>query len=279
MVSQGFYHDMDADGYHADPCELPSLNYSTAKLLETESEWHAWKAHPRLGGEGFVSTPAMDKGSIIHALLLGQKLDSLEIIDANDYRKKDTKALRDTAKSSGKLVILKREWDEINGAIPMMRENLKTAGIVLDGHRELTAIWEAGGALNRTRIDHVTKELTFPIDLKCTESANPRFLDKHIVEMCYDIQGAAIIEAIETIEPELVGRVNFADVFIETEYPYFVVKATHSESMKELGRSRWQRNRRKWNNCISTNTWRGFVNDVIVHAPNWAINKEFGESL
>lgn|SRR5512147_840540 len=275
----GFYRSLPADEYHNDPCDEPSLNYSTAKEMILQSDWHAWKQHPKLGGEPFDATKNMDEGSIVHAMLLGQSLDGmLEIIDASDYRKKDTKAQRDAAKDSGKLVILAKRYKELCDGLPEMRRNLADAGVGLTGHCEATVVWESG-CLCRTRIDHISSDLCHIDDLKCTASANPKFLERQIYDMCYDVQAAAEIEAIETIRPELAGRVTFTDVFLETDPPFFVVAAEHSESMLMVGRARWDRAKKRWQSCLRSNIWRGFSNRIIAHAPNWAVTKELGEEL
>ena len=276
-MRQGFFPGMPAEEYHSDPCERPSLNYSTAKAIINESPWHAWKQHPRLGGESRSTTAGMDKGSIAHAMLLGQPLDFLEVLAVDNFRTKKAKEQRTEAKNSGKLTIKEREYCELVSGVDLIRRNLREAGIVLNELCELTALWEAEEVPCRTRIDHISSDLVFPIDLKCTEDANPKFLERHIVDMCYDIQGAAITEAIEKLKPELEGRIRFADVFIEVKPPHFVVVAEHTESMLRHGRSRWNRARQIWKRCIEMNQWDGFANHVLVHAPNWAISKEFGE--
>lgn len=276
-MRHGFYPGMPAAGYHADPCVSPSLNYSTAKALINESAWHAWRQHPRLGGSNRVTTPGMDKGTLVHALLLGQPVEHVEVLKFDNYKKKAAQEQRDAAKEVGRFVILEREYDALTSGVPTMRKNIEDAGIVLNGLCELTALWEVDGVECRTRFDNVTEDFSLVVDLKCTDNANPKLVERHIIDMCYDIQAAAEIEAIETLKPEQVGRVRFADVFIELEHPYFVVVAEHAESMLDHGKSRWNRARKTWKRCIDSNEWAGFTNHVLVHAPNWAINKEFGE--
>jgi hypothetical protein len=279
ILGPGVYENFSERDYRLDPCETPSFNYSTAKTMVNESDWHAWKQHPRLGGEGKIANKKMDRGTILHALLLNQPLWNIAIIDAQDYKKKDTQQQRDAAKDAGKLVILKREYDALITGLPTIRQNLRDADVELDGRCEATLIWDCDGARCRTRIDHVDNDMVKPIDIKCTEDANPRYVENHIVDMGYDIQCAAEIEAIETLHPGLVGRVSFRDVFIEAEYPHFVVSVEHSESLVSLGKSRWFRSKKRWLDNLETGIWKGFVNKVIAHAPARAMNREFGESL
>jgi hypothetical protein len=48
FVSTPGYHRINAEKYHADPCVVPSLSSSIAKILLRESARKAWFSHPRL---------------------------------------------------------------------------------------------------------------------------------------------------------------------------------------------------------------------------------------
>jgi hypothetical protein len=236
-MKPGLYFDLPEDEYRADPCNPPSLNQSVAKVFLEKSAWHARAAHPKLGHyDKRAATKQMDRGTIIHALLLGQKLDNVTILSADNYKKKDTQKERDAAKELGHLVILKREYDALIDGLPLIIKNLAEADIVLDGDSEVVAVWDSeireGEIVScRSRMDHIKDSGALLIDLKCTDSANPKYIEKHIVDMNYDVQGACEVEAIETLFPDLTGRVRFADVFIECEFPFFVVRADYSESL------------------------------------------------
>jgi hypothetical protein len=80
--------------YHADPCVSPSLSQSIAHTLVTLSPRHAWLEHPRLGGQKRKATKAMDEGSILHRLLLGEGVD-VGVIHEDDYKTKAARELRD----------------------------------------------------------------------------------------------------------------------------------------------------------------------------------------
>jgi hypothetical protein len=275
-MKAGIYQNFDAALYHADPCETQSLNQSTAKLLITKHPRSAYERHPRLGGNGMVPKKNMDRGNIVHAWLMNQEA-GIEVIDAKDYRTNAAKEQRDSAQKRGKYVILKNEHDELRDALPLIRANLLDAGVTLAGPCEQTFVWLSDGTLCRTRIDNTSDDLCEVFDLKCSNDANPQSLPRHIHDMCYDLQAAAHLDAIETLRPELAGRIKFADVFIEMESPYFVVRAEHSESMLEVGRSKWRRAKGIWQQCLDSGKWPGYQNRITVHATNWAISREFGE--
>lgn len=279
VTKPGIYQSFPAGRYHADPCDEPSLNYSTAKELVERSAHHAWKQHPKLGNQPRDPNKGMDRGNIAHAMLLGQP-SNVEVLDFDSYRTKAAQQQRDDARDVGKQVILRREMDELESGITLIRANLLDSEVDLSGPCEQTLVWLSDEVTTcRTRLDNTTKDLVQVYDLKCTEDANPRDLEGHIHKMCYDLQAAIAIDAIETLHPELVGRVAFANVFIEMEHPYFVVRADHSESMLEVGRSKWKRAKALWEKCLNSGKWPGYTNRITAHAARWAYNREFGDSL
>jgi hypothetical protein len=99
--------DCSKEQYHADPTEVPSLSYSVAKILLTESPMHAYYYHPRLGGHVREQTKAMGKGQVIHKLLLGIGAD-IVVVRADNFRTKAAQELRDAAIAAGKTRRLSR---------------------------------------------------------------------------------------------------------------------------------------------------------------------------
>ena len=63
--------NLPEDRYHSQiDVGTPLLTYSAVKTLVTKSPYHAYLNHPKLGAVPHKSTKAMNKGSIIHGLLL-----------------------------------------------------------------------------------------------------------------------------------------------------------------------------------------------------------------
>src|SRR5262245_31717991 len=93
--------------YHADPCETPSLSHSVAHELINKSPLHSWMRHPRLGGQHKKETKEMDRGSLVHALLLGAG-KPIVIIKADDWRTKASQQDRDYAREQGHIPVLEK---------------------------------------------------------------------------------------------------------------------------------------------------------------------------
>lgn len=263
--------------YFAEPCAVPALSASIAHVLESESPLHAWARHPKLGSIKRPTTKALDNGSLSHALLLGAGKD-IEIIDAADYRTNAAKDARDAARLEGKIPVLGADYEEAEKKAEAIRLRFAEAGIVLGGESEVAAFWtEAApsGAVVQCRamIDHL--DLPTVYDIKSIRSANPVQCRKHIEDYGYAIQRAAYVSAIETIRPELAGRVDFVFVFYELEPPHAVTPLRLSGAFRELGDRGWRRAVRRWEECLRTNVWPSYVDGIREIEPSkWALERD-----
>lgn len=271
-LKPGLYLDVSEDAYHSDPLEKPSLSVSTAKALVLESPAHAYLRHPRLGAEGVVPTREMDRGTLIHALLLG-KGRSVAVIECEDWKKPSNRALRDEHREAGRLAVTRKLYDDSIEAAQNLDIKLKARGYNFDGHSEATVVWTehaTNGAevMCRARMDHVSGPVIY--DLKIG-SANPkRFRQGHITSMGYDIQGAAYRRALEQVDPRLRGRVKFLLLFCEPFPPYCISPVCFAGTLRELGERRWQRGVDDWERCLRTDVWPDYVEgEYVAEAKPW----------
>jgi PDDEXK-like domain of unknown function (DUF3799) len=266
------------DAYHSDPCDVPSLSASVAHTLVSKSPAHAWVEHPKLGGKSRKSSKAMDAGTLIHKMLLGVGVD-VEIIGHNDYRTKAAKELRDAARGEGKLPMLAHEYARLEDAAAGIRARMEQKGIVLNGESEVTILWteEArdGTVVQcRGRIDHVLFKEAHIIDLKTSCSAHPDKCASTIYDFGDDIQAAAYRRGLGQVRPELEGRLEFTDLFVELEEPYPVSQIRHAGTMRELGERRWMRAVNLWAKCLRENWWPDYTETpVYVDAKPWHLDE------
>jgi hypothetical protein len=271
--------DMAADTYHADPCDVPALSQSIAHTLVSKSPAHAYLEHPRLGGEQREATSSMDRGSLVHALLLG-KGAKIHAVHADDWKTKAAREERDAARAAGELPALAHEIDEAFAIVDTVRPKLASRGVVLDGHSEVVILWsvetEEGQIQCRARVDHIAADERTVIDLKTTgKIIPPRKLGRHFCEYGYEIQGAAYTQALETVDPRQVGRVRFLDIAIEMTKPHCVTVAAHDGRMRELGARRWARACELWARCLRSGEWPEYSGEVVyVSPPPWEVTEE-----
>jgi len=78
--------EINEAGYHADPCEAPSFSASLGKVILDQSPLHAYLAHPRLGGAVREPSSAMEFGTLVHKLILGEGA-SVVSVNADNWKK------------------------------------------------------------------------------------------------------------------------------------------------------------------------------------------------
>lgn len=275
--------DVTAAQYHADPLPTPSLSSSLAHVLLSQSPQHAYLLHPKLGGKVREATKTMDGGTLAHELLLGVG-GGLVVIDADDFKSKAAREARDVARSAGQTPVLKSAFEDAKVAVEQWRARLEILGIVLSGKSEVAVTWDEEPIPGRPvacrgMIDHLKIDRGVIYDLKTIRSAHPKVCARHMIEYGYDVQYAAYTRALEALRPELAGRTDFVFLFCETEPPYCITPARPNGTMRELGRTRWDRAVGLWNDCLTFNKWPGYADGIIeLEAPPWAITAEMGSA-
>jgi len=262
--------------YHADKIDpaLPTLSASIAKILVEKTPAHAYARHPRLGGTSRPSTPAMDRGHIIHAILSGEE-PNVNIIDAADFKRQWAREQRDAAVASGMIPVLSHKIDALRERAGKLSEALDVAGFKAEGGTfEQTVVWtetsSLGPVLCRGRMDYFIESTGSIFDFKTVENAHPDACAAHMIRYGSAIQEAAYTSAITKLLPALAGRVSFQFLFCETEEPFAVLPATSAGSMRQLGESRWMQAVEIWARCQKNNHWPGYA-PTQLHAPSWAV--------
>lgn len=161
--------------YRADPCKLPSLNPSTAKVIVRECPEDGWRMHPRGDGVRREPTAATDDGNLFDKLLTG-RLDyaasetpsvwtreskakskksapvvdtvcysdwnGFRVVDADDWTRKVSQEVRDDAREKGLIPILQHKLVEGVEMANEMRVRLELAGLNLyDGRQQVPIYW------------------------------------------------------------------------------------------------------------------------------------------
>lgn len=265
--------------YHADTAgDRPSLSASIAGTLVSRSPLHAWRQHPRLGNVNREPSAAMERGTLVHALVLGTEA-GVEVIEADSFRSKGAQEARDAARAAGRIPLLAAEYAEVEAMADAVRTNLRSLGITLDGESEIAVSWEEdsslGPVLCRGMMDHLVLDRGLVMDLKTTRDAHPLKCARSMVEYNYDVQWAAYTSAVAALRPDLAGRVEMLFLFVESEPPYCVTPVLPDGSMRELGEMRWGRAVETWARCLAADYWPAYATEPIyVSAPPWALQIE-----
>lgn len=275
ITKPGFYEDMPASVYHADPCPSPSLTQSIAKILIEQSPAHARLAHPRLAppateedaAEKYVAAKVI--GDAAHAMMIGRgKLIAEGNFDS--WRTKDSQAFRAEAEAAGKLAILSKH-------LARAAEMVKAASYQLDpaghtnafriGKGEVVLAWQEGDLWFRTMIDWMI-DTCHPYDLKTTGlSVAPHVAIERPSLEGWDIQAAMHERGLNALDPANAGRRAFHYINQENEPPYALVPVRISEHDLTMGRKKLDHAVEIWRRCIESNTWPLYPAETIMSRP------------
>ena len=270
------WHEIDDTIYHSDPCPQPSLSASIANQVISKSLQHAWRVHPRSPSfaEHIVGAAA-DRGSAAHALLFGGK--PIEAIPADDYRTAAAREARDTARNTGRIPLLAREIEGLHAMVEPARERFYQlhGGPFLC---ERTAVWRGESkespGWRRARIDTLSTSLAVIVDYKTTEGAvDAVSCERRIADMGLQIQAAAYVEAVETLQPELQGRVRFLFQWQEQKPPYALSPPIEmGEAFLSLGRAQWRAAGELWDHALRHNAFPGYSSRPhLAFPPPWEL--------
>jgi len=260
--------------------EFPRLSPSIAKTLIDKSPAHAYNDHRLLGGgrdDNF--SEAKDRGLILESIIFGFGLNSarFKIIQSDSYRTNESKQLRDEARSNNQIPILEKDCQEYLDLGNILCKKINDQGIHFNnGEFQKHAEWTSIEGVNcHGYLDYWHTQALTIIDLKIMDDVSPKKFGKSFIDYSYDLQGAAYLEGIETLNPELSGRVKMLFIACESKAPFVVQFYEMSGMMLALGQNKWQYAKDKWKQCIDDEYWPGYFEGVGRLEPMpWHMNFE-----
>jgi len=283
----GFYPDMTEEDYHTQKLlDEPALSYSIAKLLVTKTPAHAKYAHPILGGSNGVreSTAAMDRGSLAHAMILGKGKDIVILPEQfTDFRKKEAKEIADKAASEGKLAVLQSAVDECSDLVAAFISQLKGTEFECffdkEAESEVAFFWRDAetGILMQGKMDKFHRSKAFIFDPKITTDASTKAFDRKALDMSYHIQSSFYRNGVQTLLPELAGRVRFVFLVIEDKPPYALNAIEYTGMGDALADFDARAAINTWAECLKSNKWPGYIRDGQgnwMDGPPWALREK-----
>jgi len=274
MDKAGIYNIALTD-YINDPAPEPSLNASIATTLLTATPAHARLQHPRLNPQqDREESSRLDLGTIAHGILLEGDSSRVVVIDADDWRKKETKEQRDEARAAGKLPILKADHATVLEMVKAAEGYISLSEIAADFKAaipEQTLIWQEAGIWLRCRPDKATPDWRVVFDYKtCAGTAHPAVWGKSsMVRYGYDIQAAINLRGVKALTKA--KRTTFVFLVQEIEPPYVLSIVSLAPSWITLATDKLRVAMSIWKGCIRKNEWPGYPSRVAyVDAPAFA---------
>ncbi len=264
----GIYRGVHGPDYFADPCPVPSLTQSLAKLLIERSPLHAWTASQRLNPNFEADNdPKFDVGNAAHKLILGRGKD-FGIIDAPDWRTKAAKEAREAAELNGKIGILSHEFDRATDMLTSASDQLRNhedKDAFTDGDAEVMICWEENGIWFRSLIDWLHTDLRTVDDYKTTaKSIAPHVIGFVAEAGQWHLQAAFIERGLNVLDPDNAGRRTFRFVAQETNHPHALNVMHMDEHWLTMGRKKVKAAIGIWTHAIKSGRWDGYPRRSII---------------
>lgn len=261
-IAAGF-HQLTAAEYHGDPAPEPSLSNSIAQMLLDRSPYHAWRAHPRLGGQAEEeSIRRLDLGSVAHALLLGEGR-TIQVIEADDYRGKDAKADRDKARAAGLLPVLRPDLTKAEAMVAVARKAIEGEPEIAElfqpdgGKSEMVGLWqEEDDTWCRMLLDRTNLRVT--LDYKSCPNAAPPNVARNLYGNGYHIQDAWYRRGLDALDLDGRGRRKFYFLFQEIEEPFACSFHEIDATGRAMGDRLIERALAVWRECRKADRWPSY---------------------
>lgn len=263
--------ELHADEYHADPCPVPSLNSSTARVLLEKTPAHAKAQHPRLSDlPPRKSTQTMDMGTAVHQILL--KDDRIDVEAYADYKTLAARQWRDSVRAQGRVPMLEHQWEQAQDIARNVRlriMQLDKPWAFTNGQPEVTLTWQDTyeDTWCRARLDWLRDD-PYIEDLKVTGlSAEPNRWTRYLFNSGLDVQAAFYVRAVKHVKGVTPG---FRWVVCESFPPYEVSIVELSEAAMAAAGAKVERALKVWAECLDTGCWPGYPPDThIANVPAW----------
>lgn len=266
--------------YQQDPCPVPSLTASLAKILISESPLHCWTASPRLN-PNYVreEKEIFDLGTIAHALML-QGVNAGLVFDVDDWRTAAAREARTAARAEGRIPILRKHWARVQEMVQagklQLASHREAADLFTDaGKAEQTITWvDDHQVVCRSRLDWLRNDFRRIGDYKSTGmSVNPEQLARIAVSAGWDLQSAFYLRGLSKIDPQdPLQNKNREFLFAaqEDHPPYVLTVVGMGPDFLWAGQSKVQRAIDLWAKCIESGKWPAYPDRIIYPVlPAW----------
>jgi hypothetical protein len=252
---------------------IKAVSSGMLNCLLTQSPLHAWFDSPFNPQRAREDSSVMDLGSYAHACLLEGDCQNLVVIEADDWRTKDARTARDTARASGKLPILKHKVAEVqrmvNAALEYVAHS-EIAGVFDTGAAEETILFEQIDVPCKARPDWLTADRSICLSYKTTAgSANPDAWIRAQLPQ-YDLAAAFYESAVLSIEPDV--DVQVVHLVQEQCEPYSCSLVALAPAFHELACRKLDMALKAWRDCARRNRWPAYPARIAWAEPKpWQI--------
>jgi hypothetical protein len=266
-------HNIPMAEYLADPCLRPSLSAGIAHTLITKSPMHAKAEHPKLSPQ-YVAKDAdkFDIGTASHSMILEGE-DKVCVVEADDWRKKESQEKRDDARKNGLTPLLRKHYEAVTQMVGVAKSFMAECEIgprIKDADAELTMLWQERDLWMRARPDLWSKDRRVLVNYKTSESAEPNTFIRLIPRLGYDLS-AAFYERGARI---LGHQAQEFFVVLEINPPFACSLVGLDPAMREVADSKLALALKAWRRCMETDLWPAYPLNVCYASPtSWELDR------
>lgn len=170
------------------------------------------------------------------------------------------------AENKGKSIISEEEYLQICSISLAFRNNDLTRGVLAAGaeHKEASLFWKHPiyDLDGKCRVDLLHVKGGTVYDIKTTDDASPAAFRYSAKKWRYHVQGAYYIDGVNHALGK--GTVNsFVLLVVEKEPPHAIAVYLFDDETIEEGRLQYEMNLATYANCLETNTWPGYSQQVM----------------
>jgi hypothetical protein len=231
--------------------------------------WH--RDHPQEPSE------AMDFGSAVHQLALGDPEDRLLIVDAATWRGKEAASAKAEARAQGLIPVLARSMKDIRATAEAVRSHPLASRLFSDGQPEASLFWTdpATGVRCKCRLDWLPDNRTGRViltDLKTSRSADPQTWAKSAADYTYHQQAANNLDGVRALG--ITKHAAFRFVVVETRPPYLLSVVELDDEALALGAALNHQARLIYKQCTDSGEWPGYAETVeTVSLPGYYMSR------
>ena len=262
-MNQGI-HKLSMEEY----LNLKAVSSGLCHRVLSQSPFHARLDSPWNDARIQSNHKTADTGSAAHKILLEGTENGIQIIDADDWRTKAAKELRDAAYAEGRIPMLLFKMDTVRAMVDAAREYLarsEIAGIFDTGAPEQTLIWNEGETLCKARPDWLTEDRRICLSYKTTAgSANP---DSWIRTQLPQYDMATVFYERGVLAACEVDNTCVVHLVQEQEFPFCCSLIGLDPAYHDLAASRLDRALSIWASCVATSKWPAYPTRICWAEP------------
>jgi exodeoxyribonuclease VIII len=247
---------------------IKAFSSGLGQRILSQSPLHAWVESPWNPDRERSDSGTADIGTFAHAMLLEGGTDALVICPFDDWRKNDAKAMRDDARTAGKLPILQAKVPEVEAMVEAAEAFIAGSeldGLLTDGQAEQTIVFEASGVLCKIRPDWLSSDHGVCLSYKTTAgSAQPDAWIRTQLpgyDLAVVLYEQGVRDAFPGTDPTLVHLVQ------EQSFPFACSLVALSPAWYAMAESKLALALGTWKGCLGAGKWHSYTSRICYAEP------------